>query len=81
MNNYFAYNLAINPFRIPSADFLPGTKFDNNPACFWITNPNNTYVHNHAVGGDFGFWCVRLCSSWIISLLCFANDYIILLIS
>ena len=46
MNNYYAYNLAINPRRINSADFLPGTKFDDRPAAFWITNPNNTWIGN-----------------------------------
>ncbi len=33
---------------------------DTTPAAFWITNPNNTISHNHAVGGThFGFW-IRL---------------------
>eukprot|EP00878_Enallax_costatus_P024164 GHUV01025763.1.p1 GENE.GHUV01025763.1~~GHUV01025763.1.p1 ORF type:complete len:516 (+),score=80.92 GHUV01025763.1:1100-2647(+) len=31
---------------------------DNNPATFWMTNPNNTLIGNHAGGSleGFGFW-------------------------
>jgi len=29
---------------------------DSAPSVFWITNPNNSFVGNHAVGGKFGFW-------------------------
>ena len=30
---------------------------DQTPACFWITNPNNNFIGNHAVGGhSHGFW-------------------------
>lgn len=29
---------------------------DANPAVFWITNPNNTFTNNAAVGGAFGYW-------------------------
>lgn len=36
----------------------PGTVIptDANPSIFWITNPNNTFTNNVAVGGVFGFW-------------------------
>lgn len=36
----------------------PGTLIptDANPSIFWITNPNNTWTNNVAVGGVFGFW-------------------------
>jgi hypothetical protein len=30
---------------------------DTSPAGYWITNPLNTVINNHAAGGDFyGFW-------------------------
>jgi len=30
---------------------------DQTPACFWITNPNNDFIDNHAAGSDrYGFW-------------------------
>lgn len=29
---------------------------DNSPSIFWITNPNNTFTDNVAVGGRLGFW-------------------------
>eukprot|EP00026_Physarum_polycephalum_P000947 Phypoly_transcript_00948.p1 GENE.Phypoly_transcript_00948~~Phypoly_transcript_00948.p1 ORF type:complete len:1187 (+),score=204.39 Phypoly_transcript_00948:86-3646(+) len=29
---------------------------DQTPSVFWITNPNNTFTNNVAVGGEFGFW-------------------------
>jgi len=29
---------------------------DLKPAIFWITNPNNTFTNNVAVGGEFGYW-------------------------
>ena len=30
---------------------------DQSPAVFWITNPDNTFIRNHAVGaGGNGFW-------------------------
>jgi hypothetical protein len=30
---------------------------DQTPACFWITNPDNIFIGNHAAGSDrYGFW-------------------------
>lgn len=29
---------------------------DREPAVFWITNANNHFLRNRAVGGSFGFW-------------------------
>eukprot|EP01128_Nolandella_sp_AFSM9_P004833 TRINITY_DN2253_c0_g1_i1.p1 TRINITY_DN2253_c0_g1~~TRINITY_DN2253_c0_g1_i1.p1 ORF type:complete len:1188 (-),score=257.47 TRINITY_DN2253_c0_g1_i1:138-3254(-) len=29
---------------------------DLQPACFWVTQPRNHWVENHAVGCDFGYW-------------------------
>lgn len=50
--NIFQYNLAI--FVISSTSLLND---DITPACFWVTNPNNTIRHNAAAGGThFGFW-------------------------
>eukprot|EP01113_Clastostelium_recurvatum_P030030 TRINITY_DN363_c0_g1_i2.p1 TRINITY_DN363_c0_g1~~TRINITY_DN363_c0_g1_i2.p1 ORF type:complete len:1303 (-),score=241.66 TRINITY_DN363_c0_g1_i2:112-3498(-) len=34
----------------------PLTPTDTQPTPFWITNPDNTYTNNAAVGGQFGFW-------------------------
>lgn len=51
-NNIFSWNLGINVVSNAKAPLPSDTK----PAVFWITNPENTYVHNHAVSGSFGFW-------------------------
>lgn len=30
---------------------------DQTPACFWITNPDNNFIENHAAGSDrYGYW-------------------------
>lgn len=30
---------------------------DQTPACFWITNPDNNFIENHAGGSDrYGYW-------------------------
>ena len=30
---------------------------DQTPACFWITNPDNNFLENHAAGSDrYGYW-------------------------
>jgi hypothetical protein len=30
---------------------------DQTPACFWITNPDNNFIDNHAAGSDrYGYW-------------------------
>ncbi|XP_061189118.1 fibrocystin-L-like [Saccostrea echinata] len=50
--NTFQYNLAL--FVKASSSLLND---DITPACFWVTNPNNTIQHNAAAGGThFGFW-------------------------
>jgi hypothetical protein len=34
-----------------------GLNTDQTPACYWITNPNNAFVNNHAAGSDrYGYW-------------------------
>eukprot|EP01114_Cavostelium_apophysatum_P004867 TRINITY_DN152_c0_g1_i1.p1 TRINITY_DN152_c0_g1~~TRINITY_DN152_c0_g1_i1.p1 ORF type:complete len:1284 (-),score=344.97 TRINITY_DN152_c0_g1_i1:38-3889(-) len=40
---------------LPNYQLLPT---DMTPSIFWITNPNNTFTKNVAVGGTFGFWFV-----------------------
>jgi hypothetical protein len=50
--NVFQYNLAV--FVKSSTSLLND---DITPAAFWATNPDNTFIHNAAVGGThFGFW-------------------------
>jgi len=50
--NYIANNLIMMTKRSMS---LLNT--DSSPACFWITNPDNIFINNHAAGADrYGFW-------------------------
>ena len=52
IGNVFKYNLAI--FVKTSSSLL---NEDVTPAAFWVTNPNNTYMHNSVAGGThFGWW-------------------------
>ncbi|KAK7105773.1 hypothetical protein V1264_017108 [Littorina saxatilis] len=51
-NNTFQYNLGV--FVKPSSSLRND---DITPATFWVTNPDNIIIHNHAAGGShFGFW-------------------------
>lgn len=55
--NTFLYNLGITVLKIPTADMLPKITSDSQPAIFWITNPDNSFVHNVAVGSPTHcFW-------------------------
>lgn len=50
--NRVEYNLVIN--TTPSYSLL---NTDTTPAAYWITNPDNILVGNHAAGGpNYGFW-------------------------
>ncbi|KAK2836335.1 hypothetical protein Q7C36_014204 [Tachysurus vachellii] len=50
--NVLQYNLAV--FVRQSTSLLND---DVTPAGYWVTNPNNTIIHNAAAGGThFGFW-------------------------
>ncbi|KAI8520672.1 Fibrocystin-L [Branchiostoma belcheri] len=50
--NIFQYNLGV--MVISSTSLLND---DITPAAYWVTNPNNTHIHNVAAGGThFGFW-------------------------
>ncbi|CAF0710276.1 unnamed protein product [Brachionus calyciflorus] len=52
IGNVFKYNLAV--FVKTSSSLL---NEDVTPAAFWVTNPNNTYLHNSVAGGThFGWW-------------------------
>ena len=52
IGNEFSYNLAI--FVKTSSSLLTE---DSTPAAYWITNPNNTVIHNSVAGGThFGYW-------------------------
>jgi len=51
-NNIIQDNLMIN--SIASQTLLQS---DTSVASYWITNPYNTVIRNHAAGGDFyGIW-------------------------
>jgi len=50
--NYIENNLVVDVRRSWS---LLNT--DQTPACFWITNPNNIFIGNHAAGSDrYSYW-------------------------
>ena len=50
--NVLLNNLAI--LAKPSFSLL---NTDTTPASFWITNPDNIFIGNHAVGSaSYGFW-------------------------
>ena len=52
--NVFRGNLGFRTREPKKNPLLPS---DEDPATFWITNPDNTFVNNHAAGSDqFGFW-------------------------
>ncbi|CAF0756351.1 unnamed protein product [Brachionus calyciflorus] len=52
IGNIFQYNLAI---LIKTSSSLLNE--DVTPAAFWVTNPNNTYLHNSVAGSShFGYW-------------------------
>jgi cell migration-inducing and hyaluronan-binding protein len=53
MQNTFDHNLAALARPVPTNPVIPS---DNRPACFWITNPQNTYINNAASSCEFGFW-------------------------
>lgn len=53
-DNVLRNNLGFRTRRAKDGPLLPS---DLKPATFWITNPDNTIVGNHAAGSeDFGFW-------------------------
>ncbi|KAL9656304.1 hypothetical protein ABK040_007917 [Willaertia magna] len=54
MGNKLINNIGIRPR--PVADDKQIIPSDSDVSVFWITNPNNTFIGNRAVGGRFGFW-------------------------
>jgi len=51
-NNKFLRNLAIGTYATYGM-----LDTDQMPASFWVTNPDNTYIGNHAAGSDHcNFW-------------------------
>nr|CAG4709330.1 unnamed protein product [Naegleria fowleri] len=50
MGNEFIHNLAIRPRPVANADPLQIIPSDNDVACFWITNADNTWYKNAALG-------------------------------
>jgi hypothetical protein len=57
--NTFKNNLGLSTIAPPVGKELDAG--DDNPATFWITNPNNTFIGNVAAGGaSTGFWIIPL---------------------
>jgi len=54
--NTFDSNLGVLMTAVPNEDPNVLLFSDNRPSVFWITNPNNTWTNNAAVGGTFGYW-------------------------
>ncbi len=52
--NVLDHNLAVNALSTDDAARIIPT--DNNAACFWLTNPNNTFTNNAAVGCEAAYW-------------------------
>jgi len=56
VGNVFRNNLAIRPKPVTLESGQQLIPSDVDVSAFWITNPNNTFIGNRAVGGKFGFW-------------------------
>lgn len=56
--NTWDRNLGIYPQAVGKADARQLIPSDSDPSVFWITNANNTFTHNVAVGGRFGYWFI-----------------------
>jgi len=52
----FQHNLGIRATPIGKETLRQLLPTDNRPAIFWISNPDNTWVDNAAVGGFHGYW-------------------------
>ncbi len=55
-SNIFDHNLGINAKGVGNEDPNQIIPTDSSPSVFWITNPNNTFTNNAAIGGRFGYW-------------------------
>jgi hypothetical protein len=57
-SNTFDHNLGIKVVPVADLDEDPQQLIpsDADASIFWITNPNNTFTFNTAVGGKWGFW-------------------------
>jgi hypothetical protein len=67
-------NLGIYVKSVPNGDSLQLIASDNTASIFWITNPNNTFINNNAVGGVFGYWFDLPVLPTAMSTLLHAND-------
>jgi len=54
--NTFDHNLGIKVKSVDSEGGLRLIPSDTQSSVFWITNPNNTFTNNAAVGAVFGYW-------------------------
>jgi len=50
VKNFFAWNLGMIVWAIPANQHLPIIHSDDQPSIFWITNPDNVFLHNVAIG-------------------------------
>ncbi|PRP77174.1 hypothetical protein PROFUN_14515 [Planoprotostelium fungivorum] len=55
-NTLFHHNLGVKADPIGRETGRQLLPTDNRPAIFWITNPDNTWTDNAAVGGFHGYW-------------------------
>ena len=58
-NNKFYWNLGMQTLT-PFSDTEQLIPTDDDPAVFWVTNPNNTFVSNVAAGGRSHCWWIAL---------------------
>ncbi|KAG2370868.1 hypothetical protein C9374_013779 [Naegleria lovaniensis] len=56
MGNEFIHNLGIRAKPVANGDPMQIIPSDHDVSIFWITNANNTWIRNAAVGGKFPFW-------------------------
>ncbi|KAG2372682.1 hypothetical protein C9374_013637 [Naegleria lovaniensis] len=56
MGNKFIKNLGIDPIAVGNNDPTQILPSDADVSVFWITNPNNTWIGNSAVGSKFNYW-------------------------
>jgi len=54
--NTFDHNLGVLTSPVAEENVKQIIPTDDTPTMFWITNPNNTFTNNAAVGARFGFW-------------------------
>ncbi len=74
--NTFDSNLGVNVQGVADLEEAPLQLLptDSSPSVFWITNMNNTFTNNVAVGGKFGYWMSMPQKPTGLSAAKYAND-------